>query len=169
MNNRARWTALLSASTAAALLSGCGADRPPQPTANFDANGVGITVVLKEQSGSDEMMDVTFTPQRSLFHLYSIDLPEGGVDGLGVPTTVTVRGALQATGAPSANVPVRELRFDALDVSLPVYPDGPVTVSVPVRRTGSSRDAAVVVSYGACSRTQCLPPVTDHTIPLRLG
>ncbi|MFG2004139.1 hypothetical protein ACGFNU_33765 [Spirillospora sp. NPDC048911] len=51
-------------------------------------------------------------------------------------------------------------------VRLPVYPDGPVTISLPVRRVGTVGE--VIVSYGACSKTTCLAPVTDHVTKIRL-
>jgi hypothetical protein len=67
----------------------------------------------------------------------------------------------------AASRPVDLLRIAALHVRLPVYPDGPVTVTVPVRATGAP-GAAVVVSYGACSTRVCLLPVTGHAIGMRL-
>ncbi|MEU5884956.1 hypothetical protein [Spirillospora sp. NPDC047279] len=81
-------------------------------------------------------------------------------DDLGVPTRVNVRAGLVATGAPRANQAVRSLDLPALDARLPVYLDGPVTISLPVRRT--ARTAEVAVSYGACSRGVCLTPVIDR-------
>jgi hypothetical protein len=99
--------------------------------------------------------------------VYSISLPAGGVDGLGVPTRLGVRGGLRATGSPTADRPIRSLSLPGLNVVLPVYPDGPVTVTLPVTRTGSS-SAQAIVSYGACSTSTCLPPVTALVIPVRL-
>ncbi|TDC93077.1 protein-disulfide reductase DsbD family protein [Actinomadura sp. 7K507] len=109
------------------------------------------------------VVDVTFRPTRPGFHIYGLDLPPGG---LGIPTRVDVRAGLEATGAPSASEPVQWLALPSLGARLPVYPDGPVTISLPVRRT--DRTVEVVVSYGACSRTVCLTPVIDRVTKVRI-
>lgn len=76
---------------------------------------------------------LTFSPQKPGYHLYSIHLPPGGVSGLGIPTVVSVRDGLRTTGSPTAERPVIGVQVAELNVDLPVYPDGPVTVTVPVR------------------------------------
>ncbi|WP_141585676.1 protein-disulfide reductase DsbD domain-containing protein [Actinomadura sp. WMMA1423] len=136
---------------AAVLLTGCGTAQE-SAAARFTEGEVDVAI-----TASAREVEVTFRPTRPGFHIYSLDLPSGG---LGIPTRVGVRAGLAATGAPRAEKPVRWLDLPLLDTRLPVYPDGPVTVSLPVRRTG--RTAEVVVSYGACSRTVCLPPVIDR-------
>ncbi len=57
------------------------------------------------------------------------------------------------------------LRIQELHVDLPVYQDGPVTVTVPVHQTGDG-PAEVIVTYAACSATTCLPPVCNRLITL---
>lgn len=151
----------------AALAIGCSA-RPgavghaPVDTASAVQNGVQVTVVV-----SADRVSVTYRPQRPGFHLYSIALPAGGVDGLGVPTRLWVQGGLRAIGPPTSDRPVRLLKLEELGMLLPVYPDGPVTITLPITRTGST-SAQVVVSYGACSTSSCLVPVTALSIPIRL-
>jgi hypothetical protein len=140
------------------LAGGCTGSR--SASAHFEDGGVAVVAVL--DAGQ---VRVTFSPRQPGFHLYSIDLPPQGVQGLGIPTAVTVRGALSATGRPAADAPVHDLRIDLLDVDLPVYPDGPVTVTVPVRRSGHGHPE-VLVSYGACSATTCLVPVRNHLVTL---
>ncbi len=168
MSFAGRCGALLGALTAAVLLGGCGSGSGARPTAASTANGVTVRVVLLPSSGGRGRIEATFSPQRAGFHLYSIDLPDGGVDGLGIPTRLAVRGGLAATGRPRADRPVRLLRPAGLHVALPVYPDGPVTFTLPVRRTGA-RVADVVVGYGACSPARCLIPVSGRVIRLALG
>ncbi|WP_037608455.1 protein-disulfide reductase DsbD family protein [Streptacidiphilus rugosus] len=129
--------------------------------ASLELNGVRVALTLHGRT-----LTATFAPERKGFHLYSAALPAGGVDGLGTPTRLAVRGSLTATGPATANVPVRTLHLDALGVDLPVYPDGPVTLSLPVRRNAASGGAEAVVSFGACSETQCLAPVLDHIVPV---
>ncbi|WP_204071582.1 protein-disulfide reductase DsbD domain-containing protein [Planotetraspora phitsanulokensis] len=153
----------------ASLAQGCTGAGASSPSAELSGRleDSGVTVVAALTTGPDgtRQLQATFTPQRTGYHLYSVDLPPGGVDGLGVPTTVRVGGNLRAAGSPAANVPVRTLRIEALDVNLPVYPDGPVTIAVPVRRTGNGR-AEVTVTYAACSTSNCLAPVRDRVIAL---
>jgi hypothetical protein len=137
------------------LLTGCAHSQALPTTARFTESGVEVTITV-----SAAMVRAVYRPIRPGFHVYSVDLPAGGIDGLGVPTRLSVRGGLTVTGHATADKPVRLLDLPVLNVKLPVYPDGPVTVSLPVRRTG--RTADIVVSYGACSSGTCLAPVIDH-------
>lgn len=140
--------------------AGCGSHHAgPPTTTGFSAGGVDVTLRVFGDS-----VAATFRPQQAGFHIYSVDLPDGGVDGLGIPTRLRVTGGLAATGAATADQPVRMLQLTGLATQLPVYPDGPVTVTLPVKRSGNS--AQVVVSYGACSAAQCLIPVTNHAVPV---
>jgi hypothetical protein len=84
-------------------------------------------------------------------HLYSINLPPGGVHGLGIPTVVSVRDSLRVTGSPDADVPASHLRIQQLNVELPVYPDGPVTATAPVA-VPPQRDGRVWVRRSAVTR-----------------
>jgi hypothetical protein len=159
-----------AAITVALLAAGCaGPGERSQPSADpsgrLDDGGVTVLAVLTVEPDGTRWVRAMFRPQLPGYHLYSVDLPPGGVNGLGTPTVVSVRGNLRATGRLTADRPVTNLRITELDVDLPVYPDGPVTVSLPVRRTGNGR-GEVIVTYGACSLATCLPPVRDRPIPL---
>ena len=112
-----------------------------------------------------DQLSVTLTPQRRGFHVYSVDLPADGVEGLGVATTVRALGGIRATSRPRADQPVRELEYPSLGLALPVYSDGPVTLSFRVDRSPST--PRVRVTYAACSTSRCLPPVRDAEVPLR--
>ena len=150
------------------LIAGCGTSPVRHPTANFQANGVTVTVALLPGSPGGQRVQAVFRPEQPGFHLYSVELPPGGVDGLGIPTGLDVRGDLRATGKPTADLPTRLLRPAGLQLDLPVYPDGPVTVTLPVQQTGAHQ-ADILVSYAACSERQCLAPVTGQAIPLTLS
>jgi hypothetical protein len=157
---------LVLAPAVALALAGCGAQPAgPGTNAQATANGVAVTVGLRPGSGDRAELRATFSPQRPGFHLYSLDLPAEGIDGLGIPTRIAVSGGLTALAAPTTDRSTRLLRPTGLSTELPVYPDGPVTFTLPVRRTGAG-SAEVVVSYGACSESTCLMPVTDEHIPL---
>jgi hypothetical protein len=94
-----------------------------------------------------------------------VDLTTSGIPALVVPTRLSVRGALAATGTATADEPTQLLDIAVLGVGLPVYPDGPVTLLLPVRRAEGAT-GQVVVSYGACSSSTCLAPVIDEAIPI---
>lgn len=164
-------SAMASAWVAATVvaLCGCGSTRAPAsapPTATVAASGVTVTATLHPPREDRRELEVTFAPQPG-FHIYSVDLPGEGIDGLGIPTRIGVRGDLAADGPPATGSSTRLLRLTGLTTELPVYPDGPVTFTLPVRRTGSHR-AEVVVTYGACSANACLKPEVDKVIPLDL-
>jgi hypothetical protein len=124
-----------------------------------------VRVSLSEQGSQEWRLKVLFVPPSPGFHLYSLSMPDGGVHGLGIPTRLSVRGALAAAGTVTADQPTLQFDVAALGVELPVYPDGPVTLTLTVSHTDASA-AQVVVSYGACSSTTCLAPVIDEAIPL---
>jgi len=153
----------------ALLAGGCAGpaeSRPPaELSGRLDDSGVTVVAVLIAEPDGHQAVQATFTPQKPGYHLYSKDLPPGGVDGLGVPTTVLVGGGLRAVGSPTANAPVRTLQIAELGVDLPVYPDGPVTITMPVRRAESG-PGEVIVTYAACSPSTCLAPVRNRVIAL---
>ncbi|SEL48489.1 hypothetical protein [Streptacidiphilus jiangxiensis] len=158
-------TGLLAAGAFLALRPGGTA---PFVVGRFTQNGVTVTLTVRDRSGPHATLEATFAPQRPGYHLYSIDLPQTGIDGVGRPLRVTVRSAVLSAGpVVTAERPVR-LPLAGTSLVLPVYPDGPVTASLQVGATGSGT-ATVLVSYAACSRDNCLPPVTDHPVELRVG
>jgi hypothetical protein len=161
-------TAALLLLAATATAAGCADEQPPAGrassttvTANAAQNGVQVTVVL-----TADTVRATYRPERPGFHLYSMSLPADGIDGVGVPTKLAVKDGLRATGAPTADRPVQPLNLPGVAAALPVYPDGPVTLTLPITRTGSAT-AQVVVAYGACSSNTCLLPVSGLVIPIR--
>ena len=163
------WSGALGSTTLMTLvLSGCGTAQAPEPTALATAHGVTVTVALLPASNGQRELQATFSPQQPGFHIYSIDLPAHGIDGLGIPTRLTVQGSLAAAGKPTANRATRLLRPAGLQTELPVYPDGSVTFTLPVRQT-SGHQAEVIVSYGACSEKTCLIPVSNEVIRLSLN
>ncbi|MFE2849874.1 hypothetical protein ACFXJO_01905 [Streptomyces lavendulae] len=164
-----------------ALLVACGgkpagaaADNPP-PTARFSENGVTVTLSVSDWQPSKRTGTLTavFAPEAAGFHLYSTALPPTGIEGVGRPTAVAVTGTLAADGPLTAAQPVRPIRVPGVDSPVPVYPDGPVTTTLPVRASGSgdgSGDGAtVLIGYASCStRDGCTIPVSDHPVRLRV-
>ncbi|MDQ1646470.1 MAG: hypothetical protein QOJ50_2654 [Cryptosporangiaceae bacterium] len=143
----------------------CGPAAKHEPAAvSFHGNGVTVTVTRRSASE----LAVVFAPDRSGFHLYSADLPRGGVDGIGVPTSVALEGGLRAAGPAVPSRSAVPITVEGLAKPVPVYPDGPVTFAVPVDPAGRGAES-VVVSYAACSEAECLPPVIAQRIGLRAG
>lgn len=163
-----RGAVLGSVATAVLILSGCSAGRSHEPTGQATANGVTVSVILLPASDGQRDLRVTFRPQQAGFHIYSINLPVHGVDGLGIPTRIAVRGDLTAAGKPTANRAIRLLRVAGLPIAIPVYPNGPVTFTLPVRQTGPHQ-AEIIVSYGACSENRCLIPIAGKVIRVNLS
>jgi hypothetical protein len=161
-----RALALCLAVAAGLGLTSCGSNGAPAAGAGaraaFTDGGVQVTVLLG--TGAHPMLVARFRPVKKGFHLYSAHLPIGGVDGLGQRTSLRPAGAIRATGPLRMSAPVHNLRIKPLHVTLPVYPDGPVTARLPVRRTDGA--ARVSVSYAACSNSVCYPPVRNHVVAL---
>jgi hypothetical protein len=165
-------------------LAGCGGSAssgsPADPTrtataasasasAHFSDSGVDVTLQVTEWNGNSGMLTAVLRPERATYHLYSVSLPLHGIDGVGRPTRVSVTGAVQSRGLPSASAPVHQLVVPGIPLPLPVYPDGPVTVTVPIRAARSGA-AITSVSYAACSATYgCMVPVTGHRVELTVA
>ena len=135
-----------------------------KPAATFSASGVDVRIEW-QTAGRNAELTATFTPQQPGFHLYAMNLPAGGVDGIGTATTLTTGAGLHASGAAFANLPTTTLRIASVARPVPVYPDGPVTLTLPVRMPPGAHPT-VVVSYATCSAQQCLAPVVDRTVAL---
>jgi hypothetical protein len=121
--------------------------------------GVAVTAQL---DGST--VKVKLLPEKG-FHVYGLSLPERGVDGLGVPTRVVPAGSLTARGPASANEVEEQLTIADLGVTLPVYPPGPVTISVPVTKSARGRPS-VTLTFGSCSDRICNRPVIARQVPV---
>jgi hypothetical protein len=165
---------------AAALLTGCGSGQtypastvftPRGLLAEFTENSVKVAISLESDPQGQSVIRATFTPTDSGFHLYSKDMSEDGIDGMGQPTRLdVVSGALTPIGPVFADV--RPYRVRLRGVKFPIYPEGPVTLRQPVRiasRAGEST-AEIELSYMACETGgECRPPVhrkkTEIKIP----
>ena len=84
-------------------------------------------------------------------------LPPGGINGVGRPTRLDIVSGLTAVGELTADATTSDLKTEGIPEVLPVYPDRPVTLRLPVRVAGDG-NAQVRMSYMACSPVTCLPP-----------
>ncbi|MBW5485657.1 hypothetical protein [Streptomyces bambusae] len=147
---------------------GAGAGGSSAPTTSFTEKGVTVTLSVSGWQASKGTLTAVFTPEEKGFHLYSTDLPATGIEGVGRPTAVSVTGALKAEGKLTAGAQVRSISVPGVGAPVPVYPDGPVTTTLPVRADGNG-DATVLLGYASCSEKDgCTIPVSDRPVHLRI-
>ena len=115
----------------------------------------GQVTVTARWSVSRLVAVVTLTPDRPGFHLYGLT---PATTKLGIPTRIEVTGGARVSGEASADRAITVLHYPALDVDLSVYPDGPVTVTVPLTLIGT-HPPELLITYAACSDSVCLAPV----------
>ncbi|MGE7386236.1 hypothetical protein ACQKM2_12255 [Streptomyces sp. NPDC004126] len=169
-----RTAAALLAPAALVACGGAGPSAPaaggPPPTARFSENGVTVTLSFSgwQAAKGTGTLTAVFAPEAAGFHLYSTALPPAGVEGVGRPTAVTVTGTLAADGPLTAAQTERTVRLPGVGSPVPVYPDGPVTTTLPVRASGSG-SATVLIGYASCSTQDgCTIPVSDHPVRMRV-
>ncbi|MFD4241757.1 hypothetical protein ACFWP3_09195 [Streptomyces sp. NPDC058525] len=155
-----------------ATLAACGAQPAGSggapPTTSFTENGVTVTLSVSDWRAPQGTLTAVFTPEEQGFHLYSTDLPATGIEGVGRPTAVGVTGVLRAAGKLTAGAEVQTISVPGVKAPVPVYPDGPVTTTLPIRADGDG-DATVLLGYASCStREGCTIPVSDRPVHLRV-
>ncbi len=132
----------------------------------FTESGVRVSLYLDRDRQGGLWLAGEFAPVSPDVHLYATELPADGIQGLGRPTRLRVGpGPIRALGPAVASRPVIADRLEELDVTLPIYPAGPVTLRLPVAvDTQPGARTQVFVSYMACSPQGCLRPVTDRAV-----
>jgi len=153
-------------------LAACNSNAAPTsaPLTEFNQNGVTVRIVLEQDVHGGTALTATFTPDEEDAHLYSMDLPLEGVDGLGRPTRLALAPgtSLQASGD-LQTAAVAESIIVAPDLlPLPVYPAGPVVLRLPVQLPESTRLEQVLVTYMACSPRGCYRPVIEKAVDIQL-
>jgi hypothetical protein len=129
------------------------------PLGDFSESDVQVDLWLEQGGAAPCVLAARYTPLREHFHVYSIDLPPDGVNGVGRPTRLDIVSGLAADGDLTADATPSDFKTEGTDEILPVYPEGPVTLRLAVKVTGDG-NAQVTVSYMACSAFLCLPPTT---------
>src|SRR3954469_25211845 len=94
--------------------------------AGFTKNNVSVLIALERGEGRAATLVATFTPDAPDLHLYASDLPEDAEAGVATRIDPTPAGPLVATGKAVAD------KTPHLLEGLPVYPEGPVTLRLPV-------------------------------------
>ncbi|MEP7289388.1 MAG: hypothetical protein ABI947_26865 [Chloroflexota bacterium] len=129
----------------------------------FEEADVKVDISWENPTAQQMILKVRYTPVESGFHLYSKDMPLDGIDGLGRPTRLEIVDGFTADGVVSADKQAVDLRLQGLDTSFPVYPEGSVTLRLPIKASAGS--GTIRVGYMACSLTRCMPP-HEKTIDL---
>ena len=141
---------------------------PRLSLASFTENGVTVEIALERESSGQTFLAGTFMPTDANFHLYSKDLPREGLDGVGRPTLLEIvsSGGVRPTGQLVADQPTIDLRAETFGHSLLVYSTNPVTLRLPVALSdrGLFVPTELSITYMACSRDTCLPPVMDRRV-----
>jgi hypothetical protein len=140
--------------------------------AEFTESYVHVVIEL-DRTDDEAILLATFTPTEISAHLYSKDLPKEGINGVGRPTLLELPGGahMQTVGELQESVsPESDLQCPAIS-SLPLYPAGPVTLSLPVKLPESGNRPVsdqVLITYMACTETGCHAPVIGKTVDVQL-
>lgn len=118
--------------------------------------GVKAAVSAARLDGEWIVLRGTFTPVDKGYHLYGKDLPEEGLDGTGRPTRLDVTAGATQTGATMADKEPHDLKV--FDQTLPVYPEGPVTL-YRLARAAAGTKLTLSLTYMSCSNELCNAPV----------
>jgi len=154
-------------------------DYGQSPRIHHDASGR-VQVELSSAWSQDGLLVIRgiFTPDDAGFHLYSSSLPKEGVSGLGRPTLIEVSDSatFQDVGPlVSAEEPFSH-HDETLDITLPIYHSGAVTLYLPLRFRAlpqAPTQVPIRLTYMACSDMRCNSPVEgaaeEVTSPLPVG
>ena len=145
------------------------------PVTHYDDGGR-VQVELSSAWSNDGRLIVRaiFSPEDSGFHLYDCELPVAGVMGIGRPTLIEVNDSegLAEVGSLVADKSTLTHFDKTLNVSLSVYPDGPVKLYLPIRFQAVPEEPTrlpIQLTYMSCSDQRCNVPVEravqEITIP----
>ena len=132
-------------------------------------NNVTVSVKLSHPKESSFFLEATFIPP-SGYHLYSKDLPRTGINGQGRPTLLELpsNSRMKSIGALTENVASDMVGYEP-DGPL-VYPEGPVTLTLPIKLplTSGWVNDQISLTYMACTALSCKVPTMAKLIPVRV-
>ena len=139
----------------------------------IEDSGVKVTFTLSKGEDGERWLQANFAPMDEGYHVYSKDLPEEGIDGIGRPTLLELskHEAISDVGKLAADKKVHNLASPLNADGFPVYPDGPVTLTLPFflkAEDNATSEATAKVTYMACTKTSCKAPVEDKAVKLTL-
>ncbi len=141
--------------------------------AEFTENYVNVSITLESDDQGEALLLATFTPTEQDTHLYSMELPKEGINGLGRPTLIELPpGArMQPMGDLHESV-ASDIDESTLNLpALPVYPAGAVTLSLPVLLPETDAEwvsDAVIITYMACTSNSCHKPVIGKLVEVQV-
>lgn len=141
---------------------------------SFEENNVKVSIYLAYDDKKLPVIAALFTPLLENYHLYGKNTPKTGVDGIGRPTLVEIKenASIIVRGEIVESTPPVIDPSPGLSLSEPlyIYPDGPVTLYLPITITATQNRTiygAVFVSYMTCSSSgRCTPPVVEKAVNL---
>jgi len=132
-----------------------------------------VKVELSSAWSEDGLLVVRgiFTPDDAGFHLYDSKLPKIGISGLGRPTLMEVddSDALQDIGPLVSDKKAFAHHDDTLDITLSIYPDGAVTLYLPLRFSPTPQaptSVPIKLTYMACSEARCYSPIEGAVVEI---
>ena len=138
----------------------------------IEDGGVKVTFSLSKATEGKRWLKAKFSPTEKGYHLYSKDLPVDGLDGIGRPTLLALQkhGAITKVGSLTADKDVHILNSPLNADGFPVYPDGPVTLTLPFEISEGSNlfEVTASVTYMACTNSSCNPPVEGKKVTLQV-
>ena len=142
-----------------------------QSLSAFTEHGVHVAITLEQDANGTFLLASTYTPVDAHLHLYSTALPRDGLNGAGRPTLLELQAqqGVYSIGQLTADQSIILDQFPALNTAFPIYPDGPVTLRLPIafESHDTELNMQVNVTYMACSSDGfCLPPVENKSIDL---
>ena len=136
----------------------------------FSENNVEVVVSLQRAANGDVALTVLYTPLQAGFHLYSKDLPRNGIAGVGRPTLLELaqQPKVQASGVLTESAPSKWM--NAYPNNLLVYPEGPITLTLPVRLPDGAGwvEDEISLTYMSCSASTCNKPVIGKMIVIKV-
>ena len=136
-------------------------------------SGVKVTFTLSKGEGGKRWLQANFAPTEEGYHVYSKDLPADGIDGIGRPTLLELskHGAISDVGKLTADKKVHNLASPLNADGFPVYPNGPVTLTLPFflkTEENATIEIMAKVTYMASTKTNCKAPVEGKEVKLTL-
>jgi hypothetical protein len=135
---------------------------------DFAKSGVRVGVFMDADSKGQPLLRATFTPTDRGFHVYSKDLNTKATGGLGMPTRFELlpHPSIKAAGPLFADAATE--RHHGLDI----YPDGLVSLRLPIQFVGAETNIAaqVAITYMACKTDGvCLRPVERQILDVQIA
>lgn len=132
-------------------------------------NQIAVSVHLMRSLKDSFFLTAEFNPPTG-FHLYSKDLPRSGMNGQGRPTLLELPPSSRIKSAGVLAESVSSAMVSYQPDGPAVYPDGPVTLTLPVKLPEVSGwvNDQISLTYMACSESECKVPTVGKLITISI-